>query len=123
MTWFWFVKKRPEPPAEKLMVLKMRVEAVEAGLIFKMRGDSTKVRRVGKESAFTFPSEVKERRSGELLSFPQSTALATTTEELSGKAWVATCLWLGKANTLAPLSVPIANTSWSPWGAATSLPS
>ena len=105
------MKKRPEPPAEKLMVLKMRVEAVEAGLTFKVRGDSVKVRKVGKERAFTFPSDVKERRSGELLSFPQSTALATTTEELSGKAWVATCLWLGKAKALAPRSVPIAKTS------------
>ena len=118
MTWFWLVKKRPEPPAEKLMVLKMRVEAVEAGLIFMMRGDSVNVRSVGNESAFTFPSDVKERRSGELLSLPQSTAVATTTEELSGKAWVAICLWLGKANTLAPRSVPIAKTSWSPCGAA-----
>ena len=101
----------------------MRVEAVEAGFIFRMRGDSVKVRRVGKESAFTFPSDVKERRSGELLSLPQSTALATTTEEVSGKAWVAICLWLGKANALAPRSVPIAKTSWSPCGAAISLPS
>ena len=117
MTWFWLVKKRPEPPAEKLIVLKMRVEAVEAGLTFKMRGDSVNVRRVGNESAFTFPSDVKERRRGELLSLPQSTAVATTTEELSGNAWVAICLWLGKANTLAPRSVPIAKTSWSPCGA------
>ena len=52
------------------MVLKMRVEAVEAGLIFMMRGDSVNVRSVGNESAFTFPSDVKERRSGELLSLP-----------------------------------------------------
>ena len=117
MTWFWLVKKSPEPPAEKLIVLKMRVEAVEAGLTFKMRGDSVNVRRVGNESAFTFPSDVKERRRGELLSLPQSTAVATTTEELSGNAWVAICLWLGKANTLAPRSVPIAKTSWSPCGA------
>ena len=114
VTWFWFVKKRPAPPVEKLMVLKMRVEAVEAGLIFMMRGDSVSVRSVGKESAFTFPSDVKESRSGELLSLPQSTALATTTEEVSGKAWVAICLWLGKAKTDAPWSVPTAKTSWSP---------
>ena len=91
-TWFWFVKKRPAPPAEKLMVLKMRVDAVEAGLIFMMRGDSVSVRRVGSERAFTFPSDVKERRRGEHLSLPHSTALATTTEELSGKAWVAISL-------------------------------
>ena len=101
----------------------MRVEAVEAGLIFIMRGDSVNVRSVGKESAFTFPSDVKERRSGELLSLPQSTALDTTTEEFSGKAWVAICLWLGKAKAVAPRSVPIAKTSWSPCGAAISLPS
>ena len=116
------MKKRPDPPAAKLMVLKMRVEAVEAGLMFMMRGDSVRVRRVGRESAFTFPSEVKESSRGELLSLPQSTALTTTTEEVSGKAWVAICLWLGKAKTDAPWSVPTAKTSWSPWGAA-SVPS
>ena len=116
------MKKRPDPPAAKLMVLKMRVEAVEAGLMFMMRGDSVRVRRVGRESAFTFPSEVKERSRGELLSLPQSTAFTTTTEEVSGKAWVAICLWLGKAKTDAPWSVPTAKTSWSPWGAA-SVPS
>ena len=116
------MKKRPDPPAAKLMVLKMRVEAVEAGLMFMMRGDSVRVRRVGKESAFTFPSEVKESSRGELLSLPQSTAFTTITEEVSGKAWVAICLWLGKAKTDAPWSVPTAKTSWSPWGAA-SVPS